>query len=190
MTGKLFIISGPSGVGKDTVANALISNSSISNLKKLPTYTTRKPRPGEKQGKQYYFVTKPEFKKLIAQGKILEWNIYNNNYYGTSRDDLEKALKNGQVVILAIDVHGALNIKKQYPDCCLIFIKSKLSDIKSRLIKRGQNTAEEIKERLKTAKNELKYEKFYDYSVENPEGNPEKAVKEVKKIIQKETWKK
>ena len=181
MQGKLFVISGPSGVGKDTIANAQVSAS----IKKLPTYTTRKPRTGEREDKKYYFVSKKEFKDLIEQGEILEYNFYNGNYYGTSKKDLEDALKSGKNALLVIDVNGAINIKKQYPDACLIFIKSKLSDIKTRLEKRGQNTPGEIEERLKTAKKELRYAKYYDHIIENPEGHPEKAIEEVNGLIRK-----
>jgi len=181
MQGKLFIISGPSGVGKDTIVNNL--QFGLYNLQKIPTFTTRKPRENEKEGDQYYFVSKAKFKDLIKQGEILEYNFYNGNYYGTSKKDIENALKSGKNVLLTIDVNGALNIKKQYPDACLIFIKSKLSDIKKRLEKRGQNTPREIEERLETAKKELRYAKYYDYIIENPEGHPEKAIKKVSVII-------
>ena len=180
MKGHLFIISGPSGVGKDTIANGLIKKLKI---KKLPTFTTRKPRKGEKEGRQYYFVSKAEFKDLIKKGEILEYNYYNQNYYGTCKKDIERALKTGQNVLLSIDVHGGLNIKKLYPNAYLIFLKSKLSDIKSRLEKRGENTEKEIEQRLQTAEKEMGYEKYYDFTIENPEGYPEKAIKEAEKII-------
>lgn len=182
MKGHLFIISGPSGVGKDTIANVLIKKLKI---KKLPTYTTRELRKGEKMGKEYYFVSKKKFKELVKKGAILEYNFYNQDYYGTSKKDLEEVLKAGKNALLAIDVNGGLNIKKLYPDCHLIFLKSKLSDIKSRLIKRKTNTKKEVEQRLKIAKKEMGYEKYYDYSIVNLEGHPEKAIEEVEKIIRK-----
>jgi len=181
--GRIFIVSGPSGAGKDTIVNNL--NLANYNLQKIATYTTRKPRINEKEGKPYYFVTKKQFKNLIKQDKIVEYNFYNGNYYGTSKKDIENTLKNGKNALLTIDVNGALNIKKRYPNSFLIFINSKLSDIKRRLEKRGQNTHDEIEERLKTAKKELQHVKCYDYIIQNPEGHPEKAIEELQGYIQR-----
>ena len=193
MKGKLFIISGPSGVGKDTIADAQIQNPLSSKgrvlrrqglkIQKLSTYTTRSPRPREKEDKEYYFVSKKEFEKLNKDGKILEYNIYNSDFYGTPRKDLEEALDSGKNILLVVDVNGGLNIKKEYPKSVLIFLKSDLSDIRHRLEKRRQNSETEIKKRLQIAKNELKSAKNYDFVVENKEGYPEKAIKEIEKII-------
>lgn len=178
----LFVIAGPSGVGKDTIADSIAKKFKI---KKLPTYTTRKPRQGEKQGEDYYFVSKANFLELIKKGALLEYEIYNDNYYGVPKKEIKEALEQKKRVLLVIGVLGGLNVKKLYPNTILIFIQSKLSDIKARLIKRGKESQEEIERRLKAAKKELQYKKLYDYIVENPEGHPEKAVEEVEKIIKK-----
>lgn len=163
-------------MGKDTIASAI-------KIKKLPTYTTRKPRVGETKNREYYFISKKQFQKLIKNDEILEYNIYNNDYYGTSKRILEKTLEAGEDALFVIDVNGAVRIKKIYPEAVLIFIKSSLLEIEFRLMKRGKNTKQEIKNRLKIAEKELTYEKYYDYCVINPEGHPEKAIAEVEKII-------
>jgi len=187
--GQLFVLSGPSGVGKDTIAAALVQEKSL-RLIKLPTYTSRPPRPGEKEGQHYHFVSQKEFQRLLEQGQILEYNFYNGHYYGTGRKELEEALKKGKNVLLVIDVHGGLNIKKIYPEARLIFVTSSLSDIERRLAKRAQNTEAEIKERLAIAQKESsQFAPLYQFQVENPEGRPEEAVAKIKEIIRKQIQK-
>jgi len=172
-------------VGKDTIADSLTHYKTL-NLKRIPTYTTRPPRQGEKSKNRYHFVSKNKFQKLMKQNLILESNFYNQHYYGTPKKELEDALWKAKNALLVVDVHGGVNLKKIYPDACLIFIKSPLVDIQGRLEKRSTNTPKQIEERLKTAENELKYQKCYNYVVENPEGHPERAIQEIKKIIVRE----
>lgn len=183
MNKHLFIISGPSGVGKNTIGESVIK---ILNGKvtKLPTYTTRKPREGEINGCDYFFVDKKLFEKLINNEKIIEYNYFNQNYYGTSKRLIEKALKEDKNILLIIDVNGAIKINGKFPGSTTIFIDSTLKDIKNRLIRRAQNTPEQIQERLTTAKDELKQKKFYNFTVKNVQNRPEIASKKVAKIIQ------
>lgn len=181
--GKIFVISGPSGVGKGTIVEALLKNPAL-NFYWAKSYTTRPPRESDKAEDHYIFVDEKQFKTLENSGEIIESNFYNGYFYGSSKSEIDKAILQGKNVLKEVEVNGGMAYKKLYPDAVLIFVKADLEDIKNRLQKRGQNTVEEIKARLATARRELKYEKEYDYSVINPEGHPEKAVGEIEKIIQ------
>lgn len=181
--GHLFIISGPSGVGKSTIAKMAVKTLG-DKISKLPTYTTRKPRTGEINGKDYLFIDKNKFKDFISSGEILESNLFNNNYYGTSKTEIDNAIINHKNILLILDIHGATAIKKIYPETTSIFLTTNMKDIENRLRSRGQNTESEIKDRLNTAKSELKAEKLFDYIIKNSEGHPETAAKGVAKIIQ------
>jgi len=181
MKDKIFVVSGPSGVGKKTIID--LAKPKLKNFVDLCTLTTRAKRPEEKNGLDYYFVSKNDFEKIIKNGEVIEYNFYNGHYYGTPKKDLEKAFSRHQKVILEIDINGAFRIKKKYPqNTKLIFIWADLADIKRRLIRRGQNTSIQIKERLKRAKKELKLRKKYDYQIKNREGKQEKAAQALIKI--------
>ncbi len=182
---KIFVISGPSGVGKGTIIKGLIVNPKL-NLYRAKTYTTRAERASDKIDHHYFFVSEKKFHELEGDGEILESNFYNGNWYGSSKSEIEKAFRNGKNVIKEIEVNGGMSYKKLFPNATLIFLKSSLNQIENRLIERGQNTPEQIKDRLKIAKKELTYEAEYQYSILNPEGRPEVAIREVEKIIQKE----
>ena len=180
--GKVFIISGPSGVGKGTIVEAIIKNTS-NNLYWAKSYTTRPERDSDKSEGHYIFIDEQKFKQLEKEGEILESNFFNGNWYGTSKSEIDQAAKKGKNILKEIEVNGAMRLKEILPDSILIFIKSPIEDIRVRLVSRGQNTNEEIEERLNTCRKELTYEKEYDYCVANPEGHPEKAIVEVEKII-------
>lgn len=180
--GKLFIISGPSGVGKGTIIEDVAKNPS-NNLYWAKSYTTRLERESDKSEDHYIFIDEKKFKNLEKTGEILESNYYNNSWYGSSKSEIDNALGDGKNVLKEIEVNGAMHFKEFFPKAILIFIKAAIEDVHSRLIHRGQNTKEEINERLNTCKKELTFEKEYDYCIINPEGHPKKAIKEVEKII-------
>jgi len=182
---KIFIISGPSGVGKGTIVEGILKNP-VLNLYWAKSYTTRPKRISDKMENHYHFCDSDAFKRLEKRGEILESNYYNGHWYGSSKSEIDNALKAGRNVLKEIEVNGAMNYKKFYPDAVMIFIKTNIKDIEKRLIHRGQNTPEQIKERLVIARRELGYESEYKYSVINPEGHPEKAIEEVENIIKKE----
>lgn len=169
--GLLVVISGPSGVGKGTVRKALFSMPNH-NLVYSVSMTTRKMRPGEKEGVDYYFVSKEEFEKRIEEGKFLEHAEFVGNYYGTPLDKVNERLENGNEVVLEIEVEGALQVKKKVPDCVMIFIvppgKQALYD---RLRKRGTESEDIIEARIEKANREFKLAKYYDYIVVNDEVN-------------------
>lgn len=177
---KIFIISGPSGVGKGTLVKALVKNKDL-NLEWGKTATTREQRDDDKEGSKRIFLSKQEFVNKIKAGELAEKNFYGGHYYGTLKSEIEKSKSN---LVFEIDINGGLNLKKLYPKkTVLIFITAPLSDIKRRLQERKTNTPEEIKERLEIAQAELTKAKNYDYQVENPQGHPEKAIEKLEKII-------
>ena len=180
--GKFIVISGPSGVGKGTICNRLLNEL---NAWYSVSTTTRAPRDGEINGINYFFVTKEEFEKKIKEGAFLEYNIYNGNYYGTSKEIVINKINNGINVFSEIDVNGAHNIKKVFPDALLIYIAPPSIEIlKDRLIGRGTETIEKINQRLEIAEKELKEADFYDYVVVNDDLDT--ATDEVRNIITKE----
>lgn len=182
--GKLFIISGPSGVGKGTIIEEVAKNRS-NNLCWAKSYTTRPERESDKSEDHYIFINEKKFKQLKKEGEILESNFFNGNWYGSSKSEIDNAISDGKNVLKEIEVNGAMRFKKLLPNSTLIFIKAPIENIHKRLIHRGQNTKEDINERLNTCKKELAYEKEYDYCITNPEGYPEKAIEKVEKIIKK-----
>ncbi|MBK3332183.1 guanylate kinase [Persephonella atlantica] len=179
MKGELFILSSPAGGGKTTIANLLIKE--IPNLKRVITCTTRKPRTGEKDGVDYYFLTEDEFKKRIEEGKFLEYAVVHGNYYGTPKEEVEKELSKGFDLLLVIDVQGMLQIKSKKSDVVSIFLlPPSLDELIKRMENRG-DSPEEIKKRIETAKKEIPQYKRYDYVVVNDV--LEKAKNDVKCII-------
>ncbi len=180
--GKFIVISGPSGVGKGTICNKLLTEL---NAWYSVSTTTRSPREGEVDGVNYFFITKEEFLKKIDEDEFLEYNYYNENYYGTSKKIVLEKMNEGVNVFSEIDVNGARNIKKIFPDALLIYIAPpNMEELKNRLIARGTDPIERINQRLKIAHEEMKQVGFYDYVVVND--NLEKATNEVREIILKE----
>lgn len=178
--GKLFVISGSSGVGKGTLLKELLLQHP--DLKLSISATTRKPRPGEDDGVNYFFTTKENFEKAVQQGEFLEWAEFNGNYYGTREAYVKKTLEKGENLILEIETKGALQIKKKLPEAILIFIlPPSLEELEHRL--RGRNTEDEtsIQNRLKEVKREIECSKFYDYKVVNDDIS--RALKELEGII-------
>ncbi len=185
MSNKLIIISGPSGVGKTTIGKKLLEDPQIkARVKKVPTHTTRPPRPGEVDGEDYVFVTKTEFALELSSGNFLEWIEIFGNFYGTSRREIEKIWKEGKIPLLIIDVRGAKYIKSLYPsDTITIFVlPPSQEELRNRLSQRTGITIEELNLRLSIAQEEIQESRHYDYVVVNDD--LERAVREVKQIIQ------
>lgn len=163
--GNLFVISGPSGTGKGTVCERLIENGS---LFLSVSSTTRDKRAGEVDGVTYNYTTREAFKAMIEKGEMLEWAMYNDNYYGTPRSAVEKSLDEGKNVILEIEPQGAFKVKELFCDAVLIFIAPpSIEELKDRLLNRGRESSEQIDERIKAALWELSVSAGYNYFVVN-----------------------
>lgn len=183
--GRLFIISGPSGVGKDTIVDMMIEK--YPNLKRAVTFTNREIRPGEKPGRIYEFVSTDRFRELVRKGDISEWAKIHGHLYGGSIKRICASLDNGENLIFDIDVEGGIKYKEVLPNAVLIFLKyDSLYHLIERLKKRPGTTDKEIEERFQNAQKEMQFENEYDYQVINPEKQPQKAVDEINKIIQDE----
>ncbi|WP_271629792.1 guanylate kinase [Caldicellulosiruptor sp. DIB 104C] len=181
--GLLIVISGPAGVGKGTVVGKLLERNP--NIKLSISKTTRKPRPGEREGVNYFFVSRQQFEDDIKNHNFLEYAEYNNNYYGTPKDFVLETLKNGFDVILEIETKGALQVKSTFEDAVLIFIlPPSMKELYNRLKKRATETEEEIEARLNIARGEIRLLPKYDYCVIND--NVDKAVEAIEKIIEVE----
>ncbi|MDH7603451.1 MAG: guanylate kinase [Melioribacter sp.] len=180
---KLFVFSAPSGAGKTTIVKDILK--SFPDFKFSVSATTRKKRPGEIDGVDYFFITEDEFKRKIENNEFVEWEKFYDYYYGTLKKTIDENLSNGYTTIFEVDVKGALNIKKVYPDAVLIFIvPPSIDELKERLKKRNTETDEDLRKRLERAQMELSYKDKFDYVVENI--NLEDAKEKVKKIIEKE----
>ena len=178
--GMLILFSGPSGVGKDTVLDVVLNKNK--DLKKSVSLTTRDIRENEIDGKDYLFTNVPDFEKMIANGEVLEYAQYGSNLYGTPKAPIDKWLSEGETVILKIEVQGAENIKKLYPDSVGIFIlPPSMEELENRLRLRGTENEQDVKKRLEIAHDEIKKSINYDYFVVNE--NLECAVEDVLTII-------
>lgn len=184
--GMLVVVSGPAGVGKGTLCKALFEQ--WSGLEYSVSVTTRAPRPRETEGKDYYFRSREEFKRMIENGEFLEWAEFCGNFYGTPRFHVESILGRNKSILLEIDIQGAKQVKEQFPEGVFIFIAPPdLDTLSERLHGRGTETEEIIQRRLSTAVQELENIKDYDYVVENDRVNS--AVEKIKSIIIAESCK-
>ncbi len=166
LKGTLFVISGPSGVGKTSIIRSVLER--VDRVVFSISCTTRKQRPGEVHGVDYFFVSHEEFQKMIDDNKFIEWAKVHDNYYGTLAQFVTENIKKGFDVILDIDVQGALTVKKNWHGAKFIFIAPPSYEILSeRLKKRGTETEDKIKKRLETAKNELKFIPEFEYLIVN-----------------------
>lgn len=180
--GLLIIISSPSGNGKDTVINALLKI--ISDSTRFVTTTSRPPRPGNKEGVDYYFITKEEFENKIKNNDFLEYNFYAGNYYGTEKKRLEESLEENKIVFLAIEVTGKKNIDKAGIKHLSIFLlPESLEILKDRIRKRGGLSEELIEERMIIAQKEISFSLDYNYQVINENGKIDQTVDKLAKII-------
>lgn len=181
--GFLLVISGPSGVGKGTVLHDLMNTQS--NLVYSVSATTRKKRDGEIEGVSYFYKSHDEFEKMIEEDKFLEYAHVHNNYYGTPKEFVENKINEGKIVILEIDVQGALNIKKNTDNGVFIFLAPpSLTELRNRIVGRGTETDEDIKIRMNNARKELEHINDYDYLVVNDHLNS--AITSVNEIINAE----
>ena len=179
-SGQLFVLSGPSGVGKSSLRENV--------RKKLPqlaysiSHTTRPPRHGEREGRDYHFVSEETFITMRETGAFLEWAFVHGNYYGTSADQLEEQRRQSMDVLLEIDVQGARQVKMRFPHACFIFVlPPDRETLKERLLKRGTEEGEDLETRLENAMGELLEASWYDYLVVND--NLDEAVEALKTII-------
>ncbi|MCC8169791.1 MAG: guanylate kinase [Oscillospiraceae bacterium] len=165
--GILFVMSGPSGTGKGTICEELLKTEDIFLS---VSSTTREIRKGEVDGHTYNYTTRENFERLIAAGEMLEYAEYNGNYYGTPRRTVEEMLSEGKNVLLEIEPQGALKIKSMFPEAVLVFVlPPSMAELKKRLIERGRETEEQIKERMDAAKWEMEQSPKYSYVVVNDE---------------------
>ena len=183
---KIFIISGPSRVGKDAITKGLLRKRSL-NLQKIITATSRPKREGEVQGKHYHFLSPAEFEQKVKDGHFLEWAVLRGGrYFGTPVEEFDRIKAQNKNVIMNIDVQGADQIAKMRDDIIRIFIKpDSIENIKKRMQKAGFSK-NQMQARLADMKRELKQAEQYDYRVVNREGKLQKAIEEVAEIIKKE----
>lgn len=183
MKGKLFVISGPSGAGKSSLIKELLKNNK-DKLKFSVSYTSRKPREGEVDGVDYFFVSEETFKDNIKKGLFLEWACVHENYYGTLKSFIEDYIKEGKKCILDIDVQGALTLMSKNVEAEYIFVSPpSISVLKQRLLSRGTDVAETIDLRVKNAESEMKFKSRYQVVVVNDDFDT--AYNELKNIILK-----
>jgi|SRR5665647_342865 len=164
--GIIFVVSGPSGVGKGTTLKVLIDHNP--NIKFSISATSREPRKGEIDGQQYFFVSEEKFQQMIKKEEFIEWVKYCGHYYGTPKNHVEEMLNNSFDVVFEIEVEGALNVKKAYPDSVIIFmLPPTFEELENRLQKRGSEREEDVQKRLERAKFELSFANRFDYAIIN-----------------------
>lgn len=184
--GVLFVFSGPSGVGKGTL-KAKLFEEFADRIAYSVSATTRGPREGEVDGKDYFFISRQEFERRVKNNEFLEHAQFAGNCYGTPRAYVEKLLDSGMNVVLEIDVQGALQVMKSMPECVSVFIlPPSFEELEHRLRGRGTETEEKVRERLETAKRELPYAPQYDYQIVNG-GDIEAAYQSLRDVFLKST---
>jgi guanylate kinase len=166
VSGKLFVLAGPSGVGKGSLVSRLLEHSDIFGFS--VSATTRNPRSDEIEGKHYFFLTEAQFQEKINEGEFLEWAEFSGHKYGTLKSEVESKLHQGLNVVLEIEIQGARQIRKQMPQAILIFIKPpSLPELHRRLMARGSESEDQIKKRLEIAESEILAENEFDFILIN-----------------------
>lgn len=177
--GALFVMSGPSGTGKGTICKVLDEDGEI--FLSISS-TTREKRAGETDGVTYNYTTREEFQKMIDGRQMLEWAVYDGNYYGTPKTTVEKMLSEGKNVVLEIDVQGGFKVKERFPETVMIFVlPPSMTELKKRLIERGRENKECIMSRMEAAREELELAARYNYVIVNDDLS--RCVEEVRDII-------
>jgi len=178
--GKLIVLTGPSGVGKGTLMNAILQR--YPELHYSVSATTRSPRPGEVNGKNYHFITRSEFEKLVTQGEFLEWAEFAGNCYGTPREAVLNHIQSGKLVVLEIELEGARQIRHTFPSALSIFIlPPSFAELEKRIRGRGQDAEEAISRRLNRAEEEIAAADEFDLQIIN--NDFEQALQEIEKAI-------
>jgi guanylate kinase len=174
--GRLIVVSGPSGAGKDTLIRVALE--AIPELALIASATTRKPRAGEVQGVDHVFLSRDEFERWIEEDRLLEWAEYSGNLYGTPRQSVEELLESGRSVILRIELQGARQIKERRPDAVMVFVRApSLEETRRRLERRATETSEAVESRMATAIREVAARDEFDYEVVN--GDRERADRDM-----------
>jgi guanylate kinase len=179
-TGRLFVISGPSGVGKDTLAAKVLKL--VPGCERVVTATTRTPRGSERNGKDYRFLSNEEFDAMVSEGGFLEWAVVHGNRYGTPKEDVLNRLKDGRDLILAIDVQGAKSIRNRMGEAVTIFIAPpSFKELERRLRDRRTENEQDIVARVEAGKKEMSHMDDYDYAVVNEKAD--KAAVDIAEIV-------
>ena len=180
LKGLLYVLSAPSGAGKTTLCKEVVAN--LPGLWHSISYTTRKPRPGEQDGREYRFVNEAVFQEMIQRNEFVEWAPVYGHSYGTPRAPLEERMDSGIDVLLEIDAQGAMQIKRKYPDAIYIYIlPPSMQALEARLMQRGGDTPQEVQRRLQKAREEVRSYREYYYIINNDD--LKQAYKELESII-------
>jgi guanylate kinase len=178
--GKVFVITGPSGVGKGTLIEQLLER--VPELELSVSATTREPRPGEVDGRDYHFLSPEEFRRRLEAGDFLEHASYSGNYYGTLREEVERRLAEGRSVVLEIEVQGARQVRQAMPEAIAVFIAPPSPEaLRARLVGRGTDSAEQVEARMRTAQRELEAQPEFAHVVVND--RLEEATAELERIV-------
>lgn len=182
---NIFILSGPSGAGEDSIIDGL---ENILPIERVITTVTRAPRTGESDGHPYYFISLENFQQKVARGEMAEYaQQYNGNFYGVTKEELERIAKSKKIGIWKMDYKGVETAKKMFPDIIAIFITAPLEILEQRIRTRDHLTETYITERMEYTKEWLNHTDIYDYTVENAQGKLNEAVEQVAAIIKKHT---
>jgi guanylate kinase len=178
---SLFILSGPSGAGEDSIINALSERLPV---ERVVTTTTRDPRPGESQGNPYYFISRAAFEAMVDADALAEWaEEYNGNLYGVTHDELKRVSTSGRIGIWKIEWKGVLTAKRMFPGIISILISAPLESIEARIRKRDNLSEAYLAERMEYTREWMTHTDIYDYTIENRDGELEKAVDQAEAII-------
>lgn len=181
--GLLFVLSAPSGAGKDSVIHELKAQGT--DIFVVPSITARPPRPGESEGNPYHFVSEAAFQQMIAENRLIEYAQVHGNWYGQPKEPIRVNLQAGRDVLLKIDVQGAATIRKKLPEAMFIFlVPGSFAELKARLVSRQTETPEQQKRRLEDARNELAQQSLYDYVIVNRQDHLQEAVDQLRAIIE------